>query len=201
MTTSITNARRSAFNRLFGLAAWTQAQSEPFSFEDVRDTFPKDYVGSFDAVDRAWTRDKQRLAVLGLRLEHLFDGYYMVAEGCRSRRVQGDPTARLERQSGLNRALGVAYALLVALQEAGPNGLDLATARRRAGARDEAELLAAFRDLERVVLPLEPPRDAIGVTLEGGRLFAYSSLVYVSPLVPPQFNAAPASSCPVEVAA
>lgn len=53
-------------SRLLHLTAFLLEQSEPVTFEAIREAFPGFYEGSPAAVDKKWTRDKQALAASGV---------------------------------------------------------------------------------------------------------------------------------------
>jgi hypothetical protein len=81
---SIASPAERAFSRLFRLVTWVGHQAGEFTFEDVRAALGDEgnpvYVGTHDAVDRKWSRDK--LAMCGL-------GMTLVREGADAYRYEG----------------------------------------------------------------------------------------------------------------
>ena len=63
--------RRPAEERLLRLVAWLLTQRTPVTFAEIREQFPAEYDGSFQAVDRKWTRDKQSLHDAGVPIQFL----------------------------------------------------------------------------------------------------------------------------------
>ncbi len=57
--------------RLLRLTAWLLAQSEPVSFEQIREAMKGAYSGNAQAIDKAWTRDKQALQQAGVPIQHV----------------------------------------------------------------------------------------------------------------------------------
>lgn len=66
--------------RLLRVTAYLLAQREPVTFEQIREEVEDAYGGSAQAIDRAWTRDKQALHRAGIPIQHIHDGkdYYFI---------------------------------------------------------------------------------------------------------------------------
>ncbi|MGI5863842.1 MAG: helix-turn-helix transcriptional regulator, partial [Myxococcales bacterium] len=79
--------RRPPEERLLRLAAWLLKQRAPVTFADIRAQFPDDYGGSFDALDKRWTRDKQSLLESGIPIQ------YVPSDGERPEGYLIDPNA------------------------------------------------------------------------------------------------------------
>jgi hypothetical protein len=80
-------ATRRALDRLLRLALWIRERTEPFSFQDARVALPDAYRGSSAAAERAWSRDKLRLATVGVRLASPWPGAYVLDGRCLARRL------------------------------------------------------------------------------------------------------------------
>lgn len=68
-----------AFARVIALAVWASRRGDEFTFSEVREALSNAYEGTPDAIDRSWSRDKRRLAAVGVELELASaDGYLYV---------------------------------------------------------------------------------------------------------------------------
>jgi predicted DNA-binding transcriptional regulator YafY len=84
--------------RLLKLAAWLLSQSEPVTRSQLVETFPDDYRGKPDAVERKFTRDKDALRRLGYAVETVelgqrkdATGYVIDARSCSLPKIDFTP--------------------------------------------------------------------------------------------------------------
>jgi proteasome accessory factor B len=97
-TTTSSQAAGTAEARLLRLAAWLLSQDEPVSWTRIVETFPDDYRGRPDAVERKLTRDKNALRRLGYAIDTVqlgsrddSVGYVVDARSCSLPRIELGP--------------------------------------------------------------------------------------------------------------